>query len=81
MEWVLQVADEFDDAFGILRHGWLGLVAELGALMLAMIGIGAVLAGPALGAQPAMLGAAAIAANLAALLMIRRSRARDREPA
>jgi hypothetical protein len=76
MEWVLQVADEFDDAFGILRHGWLGLVAEVGGLMLAMIGIGAVLAGPALGAQPAMLGAAAIAANLAALLMIRRSRPR-----
>jgi hypothetical protein len=76
MEWVLQVADEFDDAFGILRHGWLGLVAELGALMLAMLGGGAVLAGPALGAQPAMLGAAAIAANFAALLMIRRSRPR-----
>jgi hypothetical protein len=76
MEWVLQVADEFDDAFGVLRHGWLGLVAELGALMLAMLGIAAVLAGPALGAQPAMLGTAAIAANFAALLMIRRSRSR-----
>jgi hypothetical protein len=74
MEWVLQVADEFDDAFGVLRHGWLGLVAELGALMLAVLGTGAVLAGPALGAQPAILGAAAIAANLAALLKIRHSR-------
>jgi hypothetical protein len=74
MEWVLQVADEFDDAFGVLRHGWLGLVAELGALMLAMLGVCAVIAGPALGAQPAILSAAAIAANLAALLKIRRSR-------
>jgi hypothetical protein len=34
MEWVLQVADEFDDAFGVLRHGWLGLVAEIGAVSL-----------------------------------------------
>lgn len=74
MEWVLQVADEFDDAFGILRHSWLGLVAEVGALMLAVLGIGAVLAGPALGAQPAMLSVAAATANLAALLKIRRSR-------
>jgi len=46
MEWVLQVADEFDDALGVLRHGWLGLVAEIGALSLAGLGIGAELADP-----------------------------------
>jgi hypothetical protein len=74
MEWVLQVADEFDDAFGVLRQGWLGLVAEIGAVSLAGLGIGAELAGPLLGAQPAILGAAAVAANLAALLKVRRSR-------
>jgi hypothetical protein len=34
MEWVLQVADEFDDALGVLRHGWLGLAAEIGAVLL-----------------------------------------------
>jgi hypothetical protein len=34
MEWVLQVADEFDDAFGVLRHGWLGLAAEISAVLL-----------------------------------------------
>jgi hypothetical protein len=28
MEWVLQVADEVDDAIGALRHTWLGLAAE-----------------------------------------------------
>jgi hypothetical protein len=39
MEWVLQVADEFDDAFGVLRHGWLGLVADIGALLLVEIKI------------------------------------------
>ena len=25
MEWMLQVVDEFDDALGALRHGWLGV--------------------------------------------------------
>jgi len=74
MEWVLQVADEFDDAYGALRHGWLGLAAEVGAAILAVLGVGAELAGPALGAQPALLGAAAIIANVAALLKIRSSR-------
>ena len=44
MEWVLQVVDEFDDAVGVLRHGSLGLAAELGALMLAVLGIGALVA-------------------------------------
>jgi len=71
MEWVLQVADELDDALGALRHGWLGLVAEIGALLLAGLGIGAAVAGLALGAEPALIGAAAIMANLAALLKVR----------
>jgi len=31
MEWVLQVADEFDDALGALRHRWLGFNAQIGA--------------------------------------------------
>jgi len=74
MEWVLQVADEFDDAIGVLRHGWLGVTGELSAVSLAGLGVGAELAGPALGAQPAILGAAAVAANLAALIKIRQSR-------
>lgn len=48
MEWVLQVADEFDDACSALRHGWLGINAEFGALSIAGIGIGAVVAALAL---------------------------------
>ena len=48
--------------------------AKAGAVSLAGLGIGAELAGPLLGAQPAILGAAAVAANLAALLKVRRSR-------
>jgi hypothetical protein len=76
MEWVLQLADEFDDALAVLRHGWLGVVGEFGAVSLAALGIGAQLAGPAMGAQPAIMGAGAVAANVAALLQIRRSRSR-----
>jgi len=74
MEWMLQVVDEFDDAVSVLRHGWLGLIAELGASMLAVLGVGAALAGPRLGAEPASIATAAVAANLAALLKIRSSR-------
>jgi hypothetical protein len=39
MEWVLQVADEFDDAVGMLRHRSLGLAAEVGAVLLAALKI------------------------------------------
>ena len=37
MEWMLQVADEFDDAVGVLRHGWLGLMTELKATLFASL--------------------------------------------
>ena len=77
MEWVLQVVDEIDDAVGVLRLGWLGLVTEIGALLLVGLGIGAMLAGPMIGAEPATLGAAAITANVAALLQLRGSRPSD----
>jgi hypothetical protein len=74
MEWMLQVVDEFDDAFGVLRHGCLGLIAEIGVPMLAAVSLGAAVAGPRLGAEPASITTAAVAANLAALLKIRSSR-------
>jgi hypothetical protein len=74
MEWMLQVADEVDDALGLLRHGWLGVAAELGSAILAGGGIAAALAGCTQGAEPVTLGAAAITANLAALLEIRSAR-------
>jgi hypothetical protein len=44
MEWVLQVVDEFDDACGALRHGWLGLNAEIGAPSIAIFLLGAAVA-------------------------------------
>jgi len=37
MEWVLQVADEFDDALGALRHRWLGFNAQIGASVAALL--------------------------------------------
>ncbi len=74
MEWMLQLVDEFDDAFGVLRHGCLGLIAEIGEPMLAVVSLGAAVAGPRLGAEPALIATAAVAANLAALLKIRSSR-------
>ena len=37
MEWVLQVVDEIDDAIGVLRHGWLGIRAQIGVLLAAML--------------------------------------------
>jgi hypothetical protein len=40
MEWVLQVVDEFDDAYSALRHGWLGINAEISALSIAGFGMG-----------------------------------------
>jgi hypothetical protein len=36
MEWVLQVADELDDAVAALRHRWLGINGEMGALIAAL---------------------------------------------
>jgi hypothetical protein len=74
MEWMLQVVDEFDDIFGVLRHGCLGLMAEIGEPMLAAVSLGAALAGPRLGADPALITTAAVAVNVAALLKIRSSR-------
>jgi hypothetical protein len=71
MEWMLQVADEVDDALGLLRHGWLGIAAGLDSRMLAGAGTAAAVAGCTLGAEPVLLGMTAITANLAALVEIR----------
>jgi hypothetical protein len=73
MEWMLQVVDEFDDALSLIRHGWLGLIAEVGALVLWALGIGVALVGPRFGAEPASVATAGVAANLAALLKLRGS--------
>jgi hypothetical protein len=33
MEWVLQVVDEIDDAIGVVRHGWLGVYAQIAVFL------------------------------------------------
>ena len=71
---MLQVVDELDDAFGVVRHGCLGLIAEIGTPMLAAVSLGAAVVAPRLGADPALTATAAVAANLATLLKIRSSR-------
>jgi len=38
MEWVLQMVDEFDDAVGAIRHGCMGVTAEVGMLLGGTIG-------------------------------------------
>lgn len=38
MEWILQVVDEIDDAIGVLRHGWLGMHAQIVVFLAAMPG-------------------------------------------
>jgi hypothetical protein len=78
MEWMLQVADELDDMVGLLRHGWLGLAAEIGTLLLAGGAVVADLLGRALGAEPALLGVGVVTANVAALLKMRKSRRESR---
>jgi FKBP-type peptidyl-prolyl cis-trans isomerase FkpA len=57
MEWVLQVADEVDDAIGALRHTWLGLAAEFSSPLAFSTRLAATLllaaAMPFIGALPA----------------------------
>jgi hypothetical protein len=64
MEWVLQVVDEMDDAIGAARLHWMGLNAEIGALL----GGGAVIA--ALGATLAVGREAVVICSAAVILSI-----------
>lgn len=70
MEWMLQVADEIDDAFGALRLCSVGLAAEIGLLAagcLGMLGIGAAIV---TGAQVPLICSALMVLSLAAALKI-----------
>jgi hypothetical protein len=51
MEWILQVADEIDDAVGALRMCSLGLAAEIGLLAAGGLGILAIGTAIATGAE------------------------------
>jgi hypothetical protein len=73
MEWMLQVADEIDDAVGALRLCSLGLAAEIGLAVSGTLGIGAIAAAIAAGAEAELICSATIVLSLAAALKIRGS--------
>jgi hypothetical protein len=79
MEWMLQVVDEIDDAVGALRLCSLGLAAEVGLVVAGGLGISAIGAAIAAGAEVSLIWSAAIVLSLAAALKIHASRGR-REP-
>jgi hypothetical protein len=74
MEWMLQVADELDDVIGALRLCGVGLRAEIGLLVAGSLGIGAVGAAAAAGAQVTLICSAAIVLGIAAFLKVSGSR-------
>jgi hypothetical protein len=73
MEWMLQVADEIDDAVGALRLYSVGLAAEIGLVVGGTLGVGAIAAAIAAGAEAELICSATIVLSLAAALKIRGS--------
>jgi len=70
MEWMLQVADELDDVIGALRLCGVGLCAEIGLPIAGSLGIAAIGAAVAAGAQLTLICCAAIVLGLAAFLKV-----------
>jgi hypothetical protein len=73
MEWMLQVVDEIDDVVGALRLCLVGLTAEIGLLVAGSLGICAIAAAVATGAEVTLICSAAIMLSLAAALKIHAS--------
>jgi hypothetical protein len=80
MEWMLQVVDEIDDAIGALRLCSIGVAAEFGKVVVGSLGIGAIGAAVATGAEISLICAAVIVLSLAATLKIRASGRRVEPP-
>jgi hypothetical protein len=70
MEWMLQVVDEIDDAFGAVRLWSLGAAAEIGLVVAGGLGIGAIGAAIATGAELTLILSAVSVLSLAAGLKI-----------
>jgi hypothetical protein len=60
MEWMLLVADEFDDACSSLALCWLGARRDILLMLAGILGAGAVLVAFVLGAGPLLLCVAAV---------------------
>ena len=67
---MLQVADEFDDAVGALRLACIGWAAEAGLVVAGSLGIGAIGAAIATGAELSLICAASIMLSLGAGLKL-----------
>ena len=80
MEWILQVVDEIDDAIGALRLCSLGVAAEFGLVAAGSLGIGAITAAVATGAEISLICSAVITLSLAATLKIRAAGRRVEPP-
>ena len=80
MEWLLQVADEIDDAIGALRLCSVGFAAEFGLVVAGCFGIGAICAAVAIGAEVSLICSAVIMLSLAATLKIQAIRRRAEPP-
>jgi len=80
MEWMLQIVDEIDDAIGALRLCSLGVAAEFGLVAAGSLGIGAIGAAVAAGAQISLICSAVIMLGLAATLKIRAAGRRVEPP-
>jgi len=70
MEWMLQVVDEIDDAVGALRLWSLGAAAEIGLVVAGSVGIGAIGAAIATGAELPLMFSALIVLSVGAGLKI-----------
>lgn len=71
MEWMLQVVDEIDDAFSTVRQYGVGLIAEVGLLLAGVLGMAAISAAVAGGAEITLYTGAALMLSVAAGLKIR----------
>jgi hypothetical protein len=74
MEWMLQVVDEIDDLIGALRLCLVGMAAELGLIVAGGLGIAAIGAAVAAGAEITLICSAAVLLSLAAALKLKESR-------
>ncbi|HUX74197.1 MAG TPA: hypothetical protein VMV25_09950 [Steroidobacteraceae bacterium] len=80
MEWILQLADECDDALGILEHCLLGVSLEIQWLIAAVAAAGVCTAVLAAGGAAIPLAAAAVGLGAAAAVSRRRRFSRYTAP-
>jgi hypothetical protein len=71
MEWMLQVVDEIDDAVSTVRQYGVGLIADIGLLFAGVLGMAAICAAFAGGAEITLFTGASLMLSIAAGLKFR----------